>query len=74
MKNLINVIISSASTILVLWLSFYVGHLLKIGDINQEFHWYVLPYIITCIVIIALFVIWLVASIDDSVSDKERKK
>jgi hypothetical protein len=74
MKKSINVIVSGVLLTAIFWLSFYGGHLLKIGDVNQDAAWYVLPYIITCIVIIALFVIWLVASIDDLVSDEEKKE
>jgi hypothetical protein len=64
MKKSINIIISLMLTILVLWLSFYGGHLLKIGDLNQDVSWYVFPYVITCLIAFVLCMIYVIECID----------
>jgi hypothetical protein len=69
MKKSINIIISLLLTFLVLWLSFYGGHLLKIGDPNQDAPWYVVPYVVTCLVAFVLCIIYVIECIDKIISN-----
>jgi H+/Cl- antiporter ClcA len=74
-KGNIGGIICTFLAIVVFWLSFYGGHLLEIGNPNQD-SWYVLPYIITCAALLVFLGILAVVLFDpdENINKPKRKR
>ena len=69
MKKLVNVIISLLFTVVVFWLSFYGGALLKI-EIGGESYWYETPYVFTCFVVCVFFFLLSLYFVNEWLKDK----